>query len=207
MTPAEMEAAMVLYAAIMTELKIRLRWLEYAANGKTGMDAQMVTEFGFLQLRMACELVALGCLVAHGDLAATKTGKFQSVFSADTILKGLENLNPNFFPTPWVQVPTSPGHHHFEDRSADDFTTKEELLVLYGRVCGNVLHKGSLKNLMKPVPPVQKNFPALMEPAQRLANLLSIHRISLLGNTRQFMCWLEYAPRGGRVHVAIADGR
>jgi hypothetical protein len=191
----------------MTEAKIRTQWIEYAAQGRTGMDGQMVREFGHLQLRMICELVALGCLVAHGDIEATKTSRFRSSFSADEILKGLEGLNPAFFPSPWVEVPTGPGLHHFEGRSAADYTTKDELLTLYGRTCGTILHKGSLKNLMKPQPPVQKNFPELMVPAQRLMNLLSVHRISLDENATQFMCWLTYAPNGGRVHVAIAERR
>eukprot|EP01035_Chromulina_nebulosa_P014466 gene14466-19143_t len=92
------QGTVAIYADLMTEVKIRTSWIEYASQGRTGMDGQMVREFGFLQLRMICELIALACLVAHGDIAATKTTKLQSAFAANDIIKSLEKLNPSAFP-------------------------------------------------------------------------------------------------------------
>ncbi|WP_411289273.1 hypothetical protein, partial [Phenylobacterium sp.] len=110
---------------------------------------QMVDEFAHLQLRMICELVALACLVAHHDIEATRNAKLQSAFAADWLLKSLEELNPGCFPGPVVKANTLPGGpHHFVERGPD-FMTRDELLKLYSRECGLVLHRGSLKNLLK----------------------------------------------------------
>jgi hypothetical protein len=60
-----------LYAAIMEEAKLRLNSIDMALGGATILPHQLVREFCFLQLRMLCELIALGCLTAHGDIEAT----------------------------------------------------------------------------------------------------------------------------------------
>jgi hypothetical protein len=41
---------------------------------------------------MLCELIALGCFVAHGDIEATKASSFQKAYKADDILKRLARL-------------------------------------------------------------------------------------------------------------------
>jgi hypothetical protein len=197
--------ALNLYAHVMTEIKVRFEWIEYVANGRSGLPGPLAREFGYLQLRMVCELIALGCLTAHGDIEATKASKFQRESSANDILNGLENLHPNFYPTA-LKTPTRDGMNiHFERLPAGSYMTKAELLKLYGERCGNALHRGNLRHLMTPRPPVQKHFPEIMEPAQRIANLLSIHSMALYEGDTQFMCWLDY-DGAGRVHVAVAEG-
>lgn len=196
--------AMDTYAALMGELKIRIGWLQYAAQGRTGMDGQMVREFGFLQLRMCCELVALACLVAHGDLEATKSSKFQSTGSADDIMKSLEKLNPNCFPHAVVMTSPGPNRHHFEERPEADYMTKAEFYRLYARECGSILHKGNLKNLLKPTSPVQKSFPELFEPAQKLLFLLGQHKIALDDGYLQFICLLGDFSEDVRIIIGEA---
>ena len=190
------------YAALMTELKIRISWLKYAVEGRTGMDGHMVREFGFLQLRMCCELVALACLVVHGDIPATTASKFQSASGADDIMKGLEKLNPSFFPHAVVMKTLAPNNHHFEDRPQKDCMTKAEFFQLYNRQCGAALHKGSLKNLLKPTSPIQTNFPELSGPAQKLIFLLGQHKIALNDGKQQFVCLLGDFNEIVRVMVA-----
>lgn len=194
-----------LYIALMTEVNVRLSWIEYAAQGRTGMDAPLVREFGYLQLRMICELIALGCLALHGEVPATRSVRLQGSFSADEVMKGLARLHPDFFPQAVLEPISLPtGVKHFEVRQ-EGHMTREELLNLYNRHCGDALHRGSYKNLLKPRPPIQKNFPELMNPAQRIINLLAIHRIGLLGGQTQLICWMHHGPNSGvRVSVARA---
>jgi hypothetical protein len=52
----------------------------------------LLREYGFLQLRMLCELIALGCLVAHGDIEETKAPVLQNEYKAGVIVKRLERL-------------------------------------------------------------------------------------------------------------------
>ena len=60
-----------LYAAIMEEIKFRIAAIEGLHSGKINIHSALINEMSFLQLRMICELIALGCLVAHGDIEET----------------------------------------------------------------------------------------------------------------------------------------
>ena|SRR5215207_2390430 len=134
--------AMKTYAGIMEEVKIRLSSVQMAASGAFGVPSPLVKEYGFLQIRMTCELIALGCLVAHGDLTATQSRRFQTEYSAGKIMAQLSELHPGFFPRPTVPV-RIPGGFHLED-APPGCMTKDEFIALYGK-CGEHLHRGSIK--------------------------------------------------------------
>jgi hypothetical protein len=94
------EAAKDLYQSIMVEVMIRAYSINTATNTPTTIPQALIREYCFLQLRMLCELIALGCLVAHGDI--TKTKYFQKAYKGDDILQRLEKLHPDFFsPVSW----------------------------------------------------------------------------------------------------------
>ncbi|MGE3580605.1 MAG: hypothetical protein AB7J28_04280, partial [Hyphomonadaceae bacterium] len=64
-------ARLNVYASLMEEIKYRHRALNLAAANKIeGLGPLLCEEFCYLQLRMICELLALGCLVAHDDIPA-----------------------------------------------------------------------------------------------------------------------------------------
>jgi|SRR5882724_2304781 len=65
------------------------------------------SEFCYLQLRMLCELIAVGCLVVHGDVEGTKG--LCKVWAADKVMKRLEKLHPDFYPHPMVFTFPKPG--------------------------------------------------------------------------------------------------
>ena len=75
-------SAMDLYANLMAEVKVRMTSIEMACSGQTGLPGPLVREFCFLQLRLICELIALGCLTAHGDIKATQSKKWGKEYSA-----------------------------------------------------------------------------------------------------------------------------
>jgi hypothetical protein len=121
------EEAMDAYSILMHEAKRRLLAMGTALEGKTGLPKGVVCEFCFLQLRMLCELIALGCLTAHGDLMS---GKLRETWQADKIIRGLEELHPDFYPIAATEV----------------LFTKEELIKLYWK-CGDLLHRGTFETL------------------------------------------------------------
>jgi hypothetical protein len=126
------------YASIMEEAKLRLDWINTAASGIiTVLPGTPLREFCFLQLRMLCEVIALACLVAHGDIPATRAKRLQREWSPDRILAELEKLHPHFFPQPGREGPLIQGvHRHFETLESG-FLTKAELLTLsYHRAAG-----------------------------------------------------------------------
>jgi hypothetical protein len=71
---------------------------------------------------MLCELIALGCLIAHEDIAATHTVTLQKAWSADKIIRRLENLHSNFYPHP-IRLSVVSGGSHM-DRLESGFLTK-----------------------------------------------------------------------------------
>jgi hypothetical protein len=195
----------------MVEVMIRAHSINTATNAPTTIPQALIREYCFLQLRMLCELIAIGCLVAHGDI--TKTKSFQKAYKADDILQGLQKLHPDFFPYPIKPIfaPPSPsapaGGITLHDIDAG-YLKKDELIQLYAK-CGSILHKGSLRRLLainmtsEPEPYREISFWG-----QKLLNLLSAHRISRIGNRFHFLAFLNVNAPGSdqaTVQVAIAE--
>src|SRR5205823_2168695 len=127
------------------EAKLRLNSIDMALGGVSILPHQLVREFCFLQLRMLCELIALGCLTAHGDIEATT--KLRNEWSADKIIDRLDSLHPQFYPLPVQQTLLEvPIRHWHLDPVSNGSITKAELLTLNGK-SGNTLHRGSMKKL------------------------------------------------------------
>jgi hypothetical protein len=166
------------------------------------LPVPLLREFCFLQLRMLCELIALGCLVAHGDIEETKAPALQKSYNAGDIVKSLEKLQPNFYPVPRKPV-FSPGHVHLEDYDRE-FLTKNELLSLYGR-CGDVLHRGSLRRMLDPRNLSSTDFQDIQRWGQKILNLLSFHTISRVGGDFHLLAALEAPQVGGKVLVSVAE--
>ena len=134
---AEQNEAITAYADILNEVRTRILGINTIISGTTSLPSWLTAELGYVQLRMLCELVALGCLIAHGDLNATKGKKLQKEYAADHIIKSLEQLHSNFYPHP-VVCNFSANSIHME-RIESGFLTKDELLKLYYE-CGDHLH-------------------------------------------------------------------
>jgi hypothetical protein len=190
-----------LYSAIMEEMKLRTATINTLVGGKTGLFGPLVQETCYLQFRFMCELIALGCLVAHKDIDATQTNKFQKEYSADKILKQLEELHPDYYPFPSTITVKPSGVAEIFIHKSGNFLTKVELIDLYGK-CGDHLHRGSLKKLLSSKTPTQVNFHEMVAIAQKFENLLSVHTIARLGGN-PLVCILRTIETDGRVQVSI----
>lgn len=198
------EKARAYYAAIMDEVRLRFDCVTSLMSGETKLTASFVRESAFLQYRMICELIALGCLTAHGDIPETQASKLHKEYAADKIMDQLEKLHPDFFPFPVIQRRTGPTSLHMED-APEGYLTKAELLELYGR-CGGVLHRGSMKRLMSGKIPVQTNFPDIAKWATKIKLLLDTHTVLLLGGQIVFLCTMNTGPNG-KPKVLIATAK
>jgi hypothetical protein len=176
------EEAMNAYSMLMIEAGHRFRAMDTALEGKTGLPDGAIPEFCFLQLRMLCELIALGCLTAHGDLQIGKD--LRKAWQADRIIRLLEELHPDFYPR--AATRTERGIE-----LSEDIFPKEELVKLYGK-CGDVLHRGTFQTLW-----LRKSGDAEIEEIrtwkQKIEALLSDHGIFMAdGNTvALFRLWEE----------------
>lgn len=193
--PSARMTALNHYCDVMREIKLRIMSIEPALNGETCLHDRFAQEFAYLQLRLVYELIALSCLVAHGDIVTTKEIKKQ--YAAGAILAGLEKLQRNFFPWPTEMSKDFTGKFHLTDRKEADFLTKEELLTEYGKA-GNFLHRGTYENIFEVRRKRPVDFDKIANQAQRIFNLLGSHNIVMVREKHYAIhCALNSAPDGG----------
>jgi hypothetical protein len=200
---------LTLYANLMEEVKVRFDVINHGALGRTGLAAPFVREFLYLQIRILCELIALGCLVAHGDMAILKSHKIGRSYSADEILDRMTSLRPHFYPTPMKEksVKSIDGLRRLHDLEAVNPSPlpKEELLAIHGKTHKH-LHRGSLKKLLSADTPLDLNInvPEIITQAQKMSDLLAHHLIAI--NEHQLIvCLLKNPMQNDRVQVVTAQ--
>ncbi len=96
----ELEEARQTYRELMVEAKARALSINTLSNDQRGIPSPLVREFGVLQIRMLCEIVALACLVAHGDLVKKSSRDLKTVYAPGEIFAELDKLHADFFPIP-----------------------------------------------------------------------------------------------------------
>ena len=188
-----------LYADIMAEVKARHTALFQPLDGITAaaLPSYVLAEAAYLQLRMICELIAHGCLVAHGDIEATKRGKLETAWNADLIVSALSKLHPEFYPTPSHQVVLGPGR--FELREVTEpYLTKADLQRLYAET-GRVLHRGSVQNLPGRTVPTSNS---VRDWSEKISFLLTHHQIVLANSDLEIWC-LMHGMDDGKVHTTV----
>ena len=200
MITKDQQRAMNLYSGMMDEMKMRLDAVKFSISGLLQLHPIIIREFSYLQLRMICELIALGCLTAHGDIPATKT--LRKAWSADEIFKALERLHPDFYPHPVEQV-SKPGWMELKPIQSG-FLTKAELLSLNGQ-SGDILHRGSLRKLLAGPISARQDHPDVSTWIRKIRLLLRTHRIGLTGGQSHFICVMSASLAGGKAQVAFAE--
>jgi hypothetical protein len=190
------------YADILNEAHVRIQIINALVTNGLGLPPPIVREFCFLELRMLCELIALGCLVAHGGISAVAAAKIEKEYAADRIMHQLEGLHLNFYPHA-VSMTFNPGHMHF-DRVESGFLTRQELKELY-RKCGDALHRGTLKKLKLWNDKTDPNYQDIIGWTRRIINLLEQHHIASFDNLSHFICVLSSADHENRAIVSIAQ--
>jgi hypothetical protein len=188
------------YSIVMREIKIRAECMNLAMIVPNGLPLQLIREYCFLQLRLICELIALGCTIAHRDISAT--ARIRKEYSAEKIMNQLEQLQPDFFPWPLeLLMITSKG---FAMKLADETTlTKSELLALYGK-CGDVLHRGNLGDFFAGDRLSTSNtYDEVNDWKRKIISLLFNHRIMLAKTKSVIVCTFD--DQKHQVRVGIGD--
>lgn len=177
---------MTTYRGLMIEVKHRTAAIDSVLQKSISLPAIVAEELCYLQLRMICETIAIGCLVIHGDVSSRKRDLLKS-YKADWIMNSLERLHPEFYPTPIEKedVPSvEPGAVEWVHKTSG-FLTKRELLELYVRHAGDHLHRGSVRNLAKRSRP---NFAAINVWRDKIVALLTRHIITSPDHEHIFYC-------------------
>ena len=208
--PSPTEKQRKLYANLMHEVKTRIEVVNVSISGHLRLSDPWVREFCWLQLRMLCELVALSCLVAHGDITFLQPHKVGRAHSADDILDRMTKLREHFYPNAITVSRKLEGAQFIHELRVVDPSPlpKEELLRLYG-ISHRHLHRGSLKSLLardinaSPLD-ITIDAPEIVRWAQKLNALLSHHVIAISGETL-IICVLRNADDNHNVQVAVAE--
>jgi hypothetical protein len=198
---------MTIYANLMEEARYRIEAMNAALSGKLVLPNMILEEFVYLQIRLLCEIIALGCLVVHGDFTQEQLTGLRNEYDADTIIKNLAALNPTFYPIPIRMTvrppsPGDPGEVRLDAVPEGSFLTKDDLLSLYGRT-GNYLHRGKLKQLESRPPYAAVDMSRVIAWAQKVLGLLDQHRIRSPDNLRHWLCALKGPD--GKVMMAYAQ--
>ncbi len=194
------------YASLMDEVKFRHAAMRSILNDEVSIPHLIGIEACYLQLRLACELIALGCLVVHGDIPATQTKKLKKAWAADEIINALERLHSDFYPTPVEQVPTGRTAHGSASFDlpvvSDGYLTKVDLVALY-RDCGEFLHRGSLEKLhLRPGQKADKEV--VWTHLERMVRLLNHHTIQPIDRGYLYVIMMQN-DRDGRVQAAMFE--
>ena len=133
----------LLYLEILDEIKIRLGALGGLFASPTSWPARLLQEFCYLQLRMICELIALGCMIAHGDI---KKKNALRAYEPRKIIDIMESFGSDFYPK---GISISPYKESFQIESrSDPQLSRDGLIKLWG-LSGDYLHRGSAKKVIK----------------------------------------------------------
>lgn len=133
------------YRWLMVEVRRRTDVLDDILARKVPLPLMVAWELAQLQIRKIAELIALGALVAHGDVAGVRNAKLKKATQADYILNALERLNPKFYPHPQMQT-TGPDGERMVVDITQPYLRKVDLIAAY-RETGEALHRGSISKI------------------------------------------------------------
>jgi hypothetical protein len=163
-----------LYGRLMNEIRARLDAVEVMRKRLIPYVAPYISfESEYLQLRIVCELIAVGCLLAHGDISETRAKKLRKSFYPTDIIPALERLHPDFYPVPFETIDGR------ESVFSSGYLTKADLLTLYAE-CGSAVHRGSLHTITKEPP---QKIERINYWVALIKRLLVQHRIILADKT------------------------
>jgi len=180
-----MEPDINAYLAVMEEIKNRIKVIKDLGTGKILLNYRIPhVESMVLQLRMVLELISLGSLAANKEIFETYMKKFDSHWRLSTILKDLERINPNFFPTPLVETSSNvDGVKNELNSLSEGFISVSELSELHGR-CGGLLHARNPYGKQLDYDFFENSMTIWVS---KIINLLSIHKIQLLDDDKFYL--------------------
>ncbi|WP_024276266.1 hypothetical protein [Hyphomicrobium sp. 802] len=164
------------YLILMVELDTRINLVNAATSGKLNLSPPYARELCYFQFRRMCEIIALGCLILHGDIPATQSNNIRKEWNADKIMGLLSGLHENFFPQSVVRT-GGDKTMTIEANAVQGALTRQEFKQLYSE-CGVVLHRGSIRSLQMETPPSQADYAKVFIWAEKIVKLMQEHIVT-----------------------------
>ena len=129
------------YCALMNEVKKRTYAITHMLKGLTTTSYKATNiEFMCLQIRKVLELISMGSLILNKEEFEAIGQKYAQYWNARLILQDIERLNPDFYPKPIIEVPsTRPGVINDLQNKTTGFLTREDFVRVYEK-CGKLMH-------------------------------------------------------------------
>jgi hypothetical protein len=180
------------YIRCMDEIKLRDEVINNHLNGE-GTTGQPMTDIELicLQFRKICELIMLSALCAHKVVYQRIHKKIEKEWDASKIRKSLENIHPEFYPSPFERIVDRHTGKQENQPVKSDFLTKAECISLIGK-CGGILHGFNPFNddiVFKEVEGVKNKFP---EWQKKIRRLLKSHEIKLFETDKQLWVYMAH---------------
>jgi len=193
------EKAARTYADLMKEVKERDKVLRACLERRVGMPAFLSEEVCYLQLRMICECIALGCLIAHGDLKPSRS--VLKAYKPAVILGALDKLHPDFFPVPIENSERALGQIDNWVQLKSGYLTQREVRSLW-TYAGRKLHRGSLKGLDSSTR--KPDFDVVVRWQRKIITLLNRHHLASPDKSK--LLYFQMAVHGSDgVHWALLN--
>jgi hypothetical protein len=168
------ERSIAVYRGLLVEIKYRTEAIDAILGGGIPMRAKIAEELCYLQFRMICELLSVGCLIIHGNLSSAKADLMKT-YKADWIVKELAKLHPKFFPIPLDRDDDKTAIPPAWIHKKSGFLTHQDLAKLW-QIAGDQLHRGSAKNILAKDKPL--DFQAIRTWRDKIVSLLTRHIIT-----------------------------
>jgi hypothetical protein len=112
-----------------------------------------------LQFRKIFELIAFSSLAANRKEYSNAYADFAEHWRAAILIQNLERINPDFYPKPVLEVPSSQSGvtNDLKDRERDYLTKRE--LILAHKKCGSLMHGANPFGKAIDYPFYEKNYP------------------------------------------------
>lgn len=170
-----------LYSQQMREIKRRVEVIDYFLHkGGHALYQPTSIESVCLQFRKILELIAFGSLIANKARYSTVHKNFESHWNAELLLKDLFRINPDFYPKPVEEKPsTISGVINDLVPIMDGYLTQQEFVQIYKK-CGGMLHAANPYGSKTGYHFYEKSFPVWRE---KVIRLLNCHQVHLYGET------------------------
>ena len=193
-----------LYCDLMEFIKWRIeavqKTIHLVRTKQHYLDNRLAAEFCLLQLRMCCELLAIGCIAIHTDVPQTK--RFEKMWNAEAIMTNFKELKPSFFPVPVIDKIENDGS--ISQFPVEGALTQSELLQMYN-LFGSLVHTGTFKKYKKSTTQAY-DFSLLEDFIAKLVKLLNTH-IYYLEENKQMIRVIMHNVQDGRVWLNRLEGR
>ncbi len=201
MSETQLKPEHQLYANLMDEARLRLYAMRDAIGMRDTWTPIILQDFLHLQLRMLCEAIAFGCLIAHGDITSKRT---LEEWQIREVMKRLEKMNPDFFPR-GIRFRFTGGRVDLDD-NPDPQITKAELLKLWEK-SGSMLHRGPASRILDEYgKTISVELDPVIRAGQKIKNLLEQHRIVSADRKSYLIAGLEGdGAAGGNAVVYFAQ--